>query len=85
MANSRAYLDRNREAINQRRREIYNSDARKRKYYENRDAILLKSRADKALCPLCNIEFHRPYLRTHLGGRHKLGEGEVERVLCTSV
>ena len=40
MPNSKEYLERNREAINQRRRERYDSDARKRKYYDDRDNIL---------------------------------------------
>ena len=82
MANSKEYLERNREAINQQRRERYNSEARKRRYYEKRDTILQKCREDKALCPLCRIEYHRPYLRTHLVGRHRLEESEVERLCC---
>ena len=69
-----------REAVNQRRRERYDSDARKRNYYENRDAILQKCREDKAVCPLCCIEYHRPYLRTHLVSRHRLEASEVERL-----
>ena len=79
MANSKYYLERNRDAINQQRRERYDSDARKRKYYEKRDAILQKCREDKALCPLCCIQYHRPYLRTHLMGRHRLERSDLER------
>ena len=85
MANSKEYLERNREAINQQRRERYNSEARKRKYYENRDAILQKCKEDKALCPLCRIEYHRPYLRAHLAGRHRLAEEEVARLCAVTV
>ena len=81
MANSKEYLERNREAINQQRRERYNSEARKRRYYEKRDTILQRCREDKAMCPLCRIEYHRRYLRTHLVGRHRLEESEVERLL----
>ena len=85
MPNSKEYLERNREAINQRRRERYDSDTRKRKYYDDRDNILQKRRADKALCPLCRIEYHRPYLRAHLAGRHRLAEEEVARLCAASV
>ena len=50
--------------------------------YAKRDTILQKCWEDKAVCPLCRIEYHRPYLRTHLVGRHRLEESEAERLLC---
>ena len=61
MVNSKEYLEKNREAINQQRRERYNSEARKRRYYEKRDTMLQRCREDKAMCPLCRIEYHRRY------------------------
>ena len=83
MANSKEYLARHREAINQRKRERYDSEARKRKYLENRDVILQKCRENKVMCPLCCIEYNRPYLRAHLVGRHKVNESEAVRfVMC---
>ena len=60
-----------------------NSEARKRRYYANREDILQKCREDKALCPLCQIEFHRPYLKYHLSGRHKLEPCDVKRLFTT--
>ena len=77
MGNSKEYLDRHREEINERKRQKYDADARKRKYLENRDAILQKCREDKAMCPICQIEYYRPYLKTHLIGRHKMKECEL--------
>ena len=81
MGNSKEYLDRHREEINERRRHKYDADARKRKYLENRDAILQKCKEDKAMCPICQIEYHRPYLKTHLTCRHKMGEREA-KIYC---
>ena len=73
--------ERNRDAMNQRRREQYDSDARMRRYYENRGVILQRRRENKALCPLCRIEYRRPYLRTHLVGRHRLEVSDVDRLV----
>ena len=71
----------NRETLGKYNRSPVNSSSisTKRKYYEKRDAILQKCREDKALCPLCCIQYHRPYLRTHLMGRHRLERSDLER------
>ena len=72
MPNSRAYLECNREHINELKRLNYNSDARKKAYAAKRDTILKDLRENKIMCPICKIGYHRYHIRKHLVGRHKL-------------
>ena len=81
MANSKEYLERNKEAINRQRRENYQSEVRRDKYRANREQILQKLRDDRAMCPLCSIEYRRLYLKRHLMGRHGLESSSVDELL----
>ena len=84
MNRHKAHYERHKEAINERRREIYDSDARKRRYYAQQDVILRKRREDRVVCALCRLDYNRQYFKTHLAGRHRLDPSDVQRVLCLS-
>ena len=81
MPNSREYLERNREHINELKRLKYNSETRKIAYAAKRETILKDLRENKVMCPTCTLEFHRYYIRKHLVGRHKLEPESVEKIL----
>jgi hypothetical protein len=81
MPNSREYLERNREHINELKRLKYSSDARKMAYAANRETILKDLRQNKVMCPICTLDFHRYYIRKHLVGRHKLEAENAENLL----
>ena len=85
MVYTQKYYDTHRESINAKRRERYDSAARKEEYYLNRDLILQKKREDKAMCPLCSIEYGRFYLRKHLLSRHKLPVDECDNMYSDAV
>jgi hypothetical protein len=70
MGYTRAYLEKNREIINQKRRDKYNSDVRKEEYRANREDILAKSKTDRAECPHCGMSFRRLYIPQHIARRH---------------
>jgi len=73
-----------REKLNQKRREHYDSEARKASYYKNREAILQKCKENTKPCPLChNIHYHATYLREHMMNRHKLSVEEIGKLLET--
>ena len=54
------YLE-TREADNERRRRVY---------AEISEALLAKARADRALCPICNKDLRRLYIKTHIQTKH---------------
>lgn len=81
MPNSKEYLDRNREHINELKRLKYNSEARKKAYAEKRDTILQDLREKKVMCPICKIDYHRYHVRNHLINRHKLDPDTAEKIL----
>ena len=70
---------------NRRRRERYVSSVRRAKYLKNRERILQKYKEDKRVCPLCKVDFVRPYLRTHMMVRHKVKEEEMDKLLLCAV
>ena len=63
-----AYHQKNKEEINAKKMRLY---------YENKDAILEKQKADRVECPICKIEYRRLYLKRHLLTRHKLDETTI--------
>ena len=71
MGYTKEYADKNRELINEKRRNKYSSARRKEEYNEKRCAILEKGRSDRAQCPLCGLDFRRLYIPKHIATRHK--------------
>ena len=47
--------------------------------------LLAASKADVKCCPLCQIEYKRKYLRTHMMNRHKLTDDELPLGLMDKV
>ena len=85
MAYTKAYLEKNREIINLKRRQKYCSGSRNVYYRKHRDAILQKSKEDTAMCPICQISYRRLYLSKHLECRHKFGNDRIAELLeCPS-
>lgn len=83
MAYTKKYLEANRECINEKRRSKYSSEIRKQEYAENREEILRKGKEDRALCPLCKLDFRRLYIRKHIMTRHKLEPPiDLKEILC---
>ena len=82
MVSSAAYIEANREIINYKRRMRYDSEARKKEYNENREAILKQKRNDRSECPLCKLEYRRLYIPQHLVTRHKISKEEA-CMLCS--
>lgn len=83
MAYTQKYLDANREKINERRREKYSSKARKSDYADKREEILKKGKEDRAICPLCNLDFRRLYIKKHIRTRHKTDPPEnLDELIC---
>ena len=72
MAYTPEYLEKNREIINEKRRDKYVSRDRKAEYQMHREAILKRGREDRAQCPLCKLEFRRLYIPRHIETRHKI-------------
>ena len=70
MGYSAIYLEKNREKINQKRREKYNSDARKVDYERNKERISELGKADRCICPHCKLSFRTVYLQKHIKCRH---------------
>ena len=70
MGSKPEYIEANRESINEKRRIRYDSETRKADYHENREEILKKCREDRALCPLCGLDFRRLYIKRHIETRH---------------
>ena len=67
-----AYNDTNREILRAKKRAWY---------FQHRDEVLKRQRADKRECPLCTICYRRLYLKTHLENRHKLSEEQIAELL----
>lgn len=76
MAYSTAYLEANRETINYKRRTKYSSVDRKAEYREKRLDILKQGKEDRAICPLCGLDFRRLYIKKHIMTRHKCNPPE---------
>ena len=72
MAYSKEYHAANRDLINKKRRERYNSEGRKAYYQRNRLAMLERGKQDRACCPLCGLDFRRVYIPKHIATRHKV-------------
>ncbi len=70
MGYTRAYLEKNRELINSKRRDKYNADLRRADYLANREDILAKMRNDRAECPHCGMSYRRLYISEHIARRH---------------
>ena len=77
MVSSASYIEANREIINHKRRMRYDSEARKKEYSENREAILLQKKNDRGVCPLCKLDFRRLYIPQHLVTRHKISKEDA--------
>lgn len=71
MGSSPEYIEANRETINLKRRQKYNTEIRKAEYQEKREEILKKGKEDRAICPLCRLDFRRLYIKKHIVTRHK--------------
>ena len=71
MGYTKEYAEKNRETINEKRRNKYSSERRKEEYNEKRCAILEQGRSDRAECPLCGLDFRRLYIPKHIATRHK--------------
>ena len=83
MAYTREYLEKNRDAINEKRRAKYSTEKRKAKYQQNREELLQRGRDDRACCPLCNLEFRRLYIKNHIVTRHKVQPPEnLNELMC---
>ena len=82
MAFSNEYFERNRDKINTKRRETYDSVQRKRMYALNRERILADLKKDRTICNLCHFHFRTSYLKKHLTTRHHLSEEEAICVVC---
>ena len=84
MAYTREYVEANREKINLKRRQRYNTDYRKVEYQEKREEILRKGKEDRANCPLCGLDFRRLYIKKHIITRHKLKElpENLDELIC---
>ena len=65
MGYSAAYMEKNRDVINAKRRATYCNAKRKARYLETRDELLARLRCDKQLCPICQISFNRQYIAKH--------------------
>lgn len=76
MGSSPEYIETNRETINLKRRQKYNTEIRKAEYQEKREGILQKGKEDRALCPLCGLDFRRLYIKRHIVTRHKCNPAE---------
>ena len=85
MAYTREYLEKNRDAINDKRRAKYCTEKRKAKYQQTRETLLQKAKGDRACCPLCNLEFRRLYIKNHIATRHKVQPPEdLNELICKS-
>ena len=83
MAYTREYLEKNRDAINDKRRAKYCTEKRKAKYQQKREELLQRSKGDRACCPLCNLEFRRLYIKSHIVTRHKVQPPEnLNELIC---
>jgi hypothetical protein len=71
MAYTQKYLENNRKTINEKRRAKYSSEARKEEYITKREEILKRGKEDRALCPMCGLDFRRLYIPKHIATRHK--------------
>ena len=85
MGSSPEYIEANRETINLKRRQRYNSEARKEEYRLHRDDILQKKKEDRTMCPLCSITYGRFYLKKHLVTRHQMPENVAVSMYNESV
>ena len=70
MAYTRSYVEANREKINEKKRMKYSTENRKAEYREKREEILQKSKEDRAICPLCGLDYRRLYIPRHIETRH---------------
>ena len=82
MAYDQDYFQKNRDAINKRRRENYNSENRRDVYTAKKSEILSKLKQDRTKCNLCHFDFRTSYLKKHLLSRQKLSE-EYACQLCS--
>ena len=71
MVYTKQYIEANRETINMKRRQKYDSDLRKLEYQQKRESILKHEKEDRANCPLCGLDFRRLYIPRHIATRHK--------------
>ena len=85
MGYSTQYYETNRDLINSKRRQRYDSEARKEEYRLNRVEILQKKRDDRTMCPLCSLSYGRFYLKKHLITRHKMPENVAKSMYNDSV
>jgi len=56
--------------------EVHRASKRAR-YQLEKEARSVAAKADVKCCPLCNIEYKRKYLKTHMMNRHKLTEDQL--------
>lgn len=61
-----------REEVNERRRKRYCSETRRELYQKKREEILESGKADRARCPMCQLDFRRLYIPRHIVTRHKV-------------
>jgi hypothetical protein len=86
MVSTQKYLEANREKINERKRNKYSSELRKAEYAETREVILKKGKEDRAICPLCNLDFRRLYIKKHIITRHKIDPPEnLKELICVPI
>ncbi len=88
MAYTRKYVEANREKINEKRRDKYSAELRKAEYQMKREEILQKGKDDRAICPLCGLDFRRLYIKKHVVTRHKLStppENLNELIKCVPI
>jgi uncharacterized C2H2 Zn-finger protein len=77
MGSSAAYIEANRETINQKRRNMYDSESRKADYKLKREEISKKGKEDRINCPLCGLSFRRLYVKRHIENRHEKKLGAI--------
>ena len=87
---SRTYRENHREEILHRRRLQHAErkeevNAKRREKYHANVAQGIKKLEPKRMCPLCNIDYTRKHLKTHLLNRHKCSEEELQNILFDSV
>jgi len=85
MGSSPEYVEANRESINLKRRNRYNSEQRRAEYQEKRETILKRGREDRSNCPLCGLDFRRLYIKRHIVTRHKLTDFNLDELICKQV
>ena len=83
MAHTKKYVEANRDKINETRRDKYSSEQRKAEYQLKREEILRKGKEERAICPLCGLDFRRLYIPKHVVTRHKMSRNNILALSCT--